>query len=33
MRSTPSTLKLPAKLVDELGGYGKIAIESINAHG
>lgn len=33
MRSTPSTLKLPAKLVDELGGYGEIAIESINAHG
>jgi hypothetical protein len=24
MRPTPNTLKLPAKLVDELGGYGKI---------
>jgi hypothetical protein len=31
MRPTPSTLKLPAKLVDELGGYGEIEIESIDA--
>lgn len=33
MRPTPSTLKLPAKLVDELGGYGEKEIESINALG
>jgi hypothetical protein len=29
MLPMPSTLKLPAKLVDELGGYGKIAIKLI----